>query len=289
MAVIRISHQENYVVINKTVLEDPHLSFKAKGLWAYCMSRPNHWEFHVRHLATVSQDKRDGVYSAIKELELRGYVRKVQKKVKGKFAAFDYEISEIQIILPLPAFPGPANPPLVSNDTSKTSSSLTPLHRKSPSKPLRSKKTAAKAAEEEEAFKNKKAKEVLTNLSLDEQAHLQKTLDRQLALDRDKYISEAYKLKVIENFRKKESEAKDKNNEHLSKEREIEINRIRAKAVYDEFLRECEKWIGKITLEESSGNLFLEKKGSIAIISPCQSTKSWQQEVDTWRVEYASW
>ena len=121
MSVIRVKHQKNYVVINKNVLEDPTLSFKAKGLWTYCMSRPDDWEFHVCHLATVSKDGEDAIYSAIKELEIQGYVKKMQRSEGGRFTSVDYEISEIKIILPLrdfpdAVFPDAENPALLSND-----------------------------------------------------------------------------------------------------------------------------------------------------------------------------
>jgi hypothetical protein len=110
MTVLKIRHQKDFVVISKIALEDPDLSFKAKGLWAYCMSRPNDWEFHVTHLATVSKDGVDAIYSAIRELELAGYVRKIQKNEKGKFGSVDYEVSEIKIILPLRDFPETEDP-----------------------------------------------------------------------------------------------------------------------------------------------------------------------------------
>ena len=126
MSVIRIKKTENYVVIHKGVLEDPRLSFKAKGLWAYCMSRPDDWTFHVNHLATISKDGEDSVYSAIKELELHGYVKKVQAHVGGRFQKVDYEIfetSQIQIILPQrekqeAVKQEPVNPALLSIDSS---------------------------------------------------------------------------------------------------------------------------------------------------------------------------
>jgi hypothetical protein len=120
MSVIRVSHQKNYVVIlNDTVLTDPNLSFKAKGLWAYCMSKPDDWIFNVGHLMTVSKEKRDSVYSAINELVDAGYIKKIQRKEKGKFINYDYEVYEIKIILPLPGFPDTdkpdtENPPLLS-------------------------------------------------------------------------------------------------------------------------------------------------------------------------------
>lgn len=108
MSIIRVSHQKNYVVINKIALEDPNLSFKSKGLWAYCMSRPDDWEFYVSHLATVSQDGEDAIYSAIKELIKFGYCQKKQVNEGGKFGKLEYiifETPQIQKILPQPDFP----------------------------------------------------------------------------------------------------------------------------------------------------------------------------------------
>ena len=121
MSIVRVKHQKNYVVLNKFALEDRRLSFKAKGLWAYCMSLPDDWDFHVNHLATVSQDGVDAVYSAIKELIEFGYCEKVQPN-KGKFEKleyFIYETPEFKKSLPQTDFPDAGaslaeNPPLLS-------------------------------------------------------------------------------------------------------------------------------------------------------------------------------
>lgn len=125
MTVLRVRKTENFVILHKGALEDPNLSFKAKGLWAYCLSRPDDWVFHVKHLSTVSQDGEDAVYSAIKELQEAGYIRKIQTQANGRFQKVDYEIYEIPIeiqkILPLrdfpdAVFPDAENPALLSID-----------------------------------------------------------------------------------------------------------------------------------------------------------------------------
>lgn len=105
MSVIRVKHERNYVVIERKFLENRTLSLKAKGLLAYCLSKPDHWEFSVENLANTLKEKKTAIYSALKELINEGYCRKVQGKNKfGKFCAVDYEIyetqQEIQIILP---------------------------------------------------------------------------------------------------------------------------------------------------------------------------------------------
>lgn len=121
MTIYRVKHQRDFIILHKGALENPNLSFKAKGLWAYCMSKPDDWVFNVKHLATVSQDKKESVCAAIKELELEGYIIRTQGRDKGKFSKVDYEINEIQIILPqrqkpAPVLPLPENPPLLSID-----------------------------------------------------------------------------------------------------------------------------------------------------------------------------
>ena len=142
MSVVKVRIQKDFVVLYNGVLENPRLSFKAKGLWAYCMGRPDNWEFHVSHLATVSSDGRDAIYAALKELEDEGLVHKVQERERGKFKKIDYIIypypQEIQKILPLTGFPDTAkpdteNPPLPSIDSlpsiEKESSSSSSLKR----------------------------------------------------------------------------------------------------------------------------------------------------------------
>ena len=125
MSVIRIKKSDNFVSIHKGALENPKLSFKAKGLWAYCMSRKNDWVFHVSHLSTVSKEGEDAIYSAIKELEAEGYVKKIQKNISGKFQKVDYEVyEEPQLKKCLPhrdfpdaGFPDAGNPALVNIDS----------------------------------------------------------------------------------------------------------------------------------------------------------------------------
>lgn len=130
MSIVRIQHTTQYVVLNKGALENPKLSFKAKGLWAYCMSRPNDWEFNISHLKTVSQDGEDAIYSAFKELIEHGYCERVQlvkpkdsKTGKWGFQKMDYIIYEHPIQKkntkpenPDTDFQPTENPALLSND-----------------------------------------------------------------------------------------------------------------------------------------------------------------------------
>ena len=72
--IIRATHRDRYVTLAKTALEDPKLSLKAKGLWAYLMSKPDTWVVMVAHLISIGPDGRVAIMSALRELEDAGYV-----------------------------------------------------------------------------------------------------------------------------------------------------------------------------------------------------------------------
>lgn len=73
----------HYLAIENAALEDPRLSFRAKGMLAYLLSRSPDWVVRPNHLATVSKDKIHCVQTALKELERQGYARLVTLKGKG--------------------------------------------------------------------------------------------------------------------------------------------------------------------------------------------------------------
>lgn len=90
MAIIRIHKAERYsVTINRYGLEDPRLSFKAKGLLAYLMTKPDDWTVNSRHLAAVGPDKRDAILNAFDELGECGYF--TRKKTKNKEGKWEWE------------------------------------------------------------------------------------------------------------------------------------------------------------------------------------------------------
>ncbi|MGG1480466.1 hypothetical protein ABE402_05950 [Bacillus smithii] len=84
--IIRVKKQSNYVVMNKTALHDPRLSWKAKGLHAYMLSMPDDWKFYDDELEKHAKNGKDALKSAIKELKQYGYMRRVRRQnEKGKF------------------------------------------------------------------------------------------------------------------------------------------------------------------------------------------------------------
>ena len=93
MGIVRVSKDKNFVVMDKTGLEDERLSFKAKGLLAYLLSKPDNWYCYDKHLAKVGPDGKTAVNSGLKELKKYGYLEK--KPIRGK----DGKIQEWESII----------------------------------------------------------------------------------------------------------------------------------------------------------------------------------------------
>lgn len=79
---------DNFAMIQNAALEDERLSYKARGLLAYLLSRPPGWTTSAERLAKDSpREGRDAVLSGLKELEVIGYLhREVKSLGRGKWS-----------------------------------------------------------------------------------------------------------------------------------------------------------------------------------------------------------
>ena len=138
MSIIRTIHnKENpYAQLSKAVINDKNLSFKALGLWAWAMSKPNDWTFYVEQIAKERLEGKTAIYSAIDELMQQGYCLRLQHKERDKngkilfdsveYYFFEYkpnteEIEELKKCFPHSCFPQAERPeaenqPLLNTD-----------------------------------------------------------------------------------------------------------------------------------------------------------------------------
>lgn len=97
MAIIRGARpSDNFVMIHNAALADERLSYKARGLLAYMLSRPPGWATSAERLASTSpKEGRDAVLSGLKELETIGYLhRKMTSGGRGKWSHDQYVTDE---------------------------------------------------------------------------------------------------------------------------------------------------------------------------------------------------
>lgn len=95
MAVIRVHKTKDYTVMSNTHFREKGMTLKAKGLLSLMFSLPDDWDYSIAGLTTLSKDGKDGVMSALNELERFGYLKRTRlADEKGKFAGYDYDIFE---------------------------------------------------------------------------------------------------------------------------------------------------------------------------------------------------
>jgi hypothetical protein len=83
MTIERAPRPDRYTVIDNGTIEDDRLSFKALGLLVYILSKPDHWRTDRDHLAGTHADGVTAVASALRELEVAGYIERRRHRVEG--------------------------------------------------------------------------------------------------------------------------------------------------------------------------------------------------------------
>jgi hypothetical protein len=99
--IIRTPNRERYVIISKVPLEDLRLSWKARGLLSYLLSKPDEWKVIITHLVEQAPDGEESVRAGLKELEGAGYIRRTQSRGAGsKFDSVNTEVFEEPCVFP---------------------------------------------------------------------------------------------------------------------------------------------------------------------------------------------
>lgn len=112
MAIIRQKRKERFSIVDNKIIEDKRLSFKARGLLIYMLSKPDDWKFYTDEL--VKRSAKDGISaikSALREIEAAGYlVRQQGHKKNGQFTSQDWILTDISASSPQAEKP-PADKP----------------------------------------------------------------------------------------------------------------------------------------------------------------------------------
>lgn len=84
-----------YVMLDKTSVNDSSLSWKAKGILVYLLSKPDDWRVIESDIVKHARDGRDSVRAGLRELERAGYIVRAQEHGQdGKFQMVSYEVYE---------------------------------------------------------------------------------------------------------------------------------------------------------------------------------------------------
>lgn len=84
--IVRAPRSVGFTTVQNDFIEDDRLSFRAKGVMIFILSKPDHWSISERHLAEQGPDGRSAVATALKELENEGYLQRIrQRRPDGTF------------------------------------------------------------------------------------------------------------------------------------------------------------------------------------------------------------
>jgi hypothetical protein len=94
--------EKNFTTISNHLIYSTDLSFKAKGLLIYMISRPENWIFYETEIAKNSKDGLSSIRSGIKELITQGYIVRHRVRLKnGTLKGSEYWIYDTPINKPL--------------------------------------------------------------------------------------------------------------------------------------------------------------------------------------------
>jgi len=86
--IIRAPRRQRFLVVDQRVVEDERLSWAARGVVCYLLSRPGNWKVLPKDLQKRGDLGRDGIYRVLRELLKVGYaeyhqIRDAQGRIRG--------------------------------------------------------------------------------------------------------------------------------------------------------------------------------------------------------------
>lgn len=124
--IIRVVHNQDYFVVSRHTAQDSKLSFEARGVLFYLLSKPNDWEISVANLMTEGDIGRDKTYKILRELTDAHYLIRDKKKdaKTGQWVWENYQLFE----RPYPDLPDTDSPYTANTEIKQNIDSLSNAH-----------------------------------------------------------------------------------------------------------------------------------------------------------------
>lgn len=92
--ILRVKKPERYTTLDNRLLRDKRLSWAARGLLAFLLSKPDNWKVRVDNLINESPAGRDANYSILDELASLRYLVRIRRKGPGGHFIHETIVSE---------------------------------------------------------------------------------------------------------------------------------------------------------------------------------------------------
>jgi 1,2-phenylacetyl-CoA epoxidase PaaB subunit len=107
MSIFRINKESNYSIVSNYTFNDSRLTWEARGVLAYLLTKPDGWVVRRTDLVKQAPNGEYQIRRILKELQSNGYmVREKKRHSSGKF----YYVTEVYE-QPLGGYPPAAKPP----------------------------------------------------------------------------------------------------------------------------------------------------------------------------------
>ncbi len=93
--IVRVIKNRDYSIINNTGLRDVRLSFGARGVLAYLLSKPDDWQLRVEDLIRQSPQGEHAVRGMLRELKKYGYLKR--ERHAGKGGRFEWQTTIYEV------------------------------------------------------------------------------------------------------------------------------------------------------------------------------------------------
>ena len=88
-----IKKKDNFTTVHNKLIIDTSISYKAKGILIYMLSRPDGWKYNAKDIANNSKESLDSIYSGLKELIATGYISR-KRHSDGSLSYYVFEDKE---------------------------------------------------------------------------------------------------------------------------------------------------------------------------------------------------
>lgn len=93
--VLRVERNRNFKTISLEAVNDERLSWKAKGIHTYLITRPDGWKFYRADLEERAPDGRDSLSTGLRQLREAGYLRiESAQGPGGKLSGWSWTVYE---------------------------------------------------------------------------------------------------------------------------------------------------------------------------------------------------
>lgn len=98
MSIIRIKKTGNYTAVSNQPFNEASLSWEARGLLIYLLTKPDTWQIQQADLVKRGNAGRDKIQRMINELKVAGYIVSIiDRDISGKVTGRRYEVHETPV------------------------------------------------------------------------------------------------------------------------------------------------------------------------------------------------